>query len=68
MNWLDRYVAAVRRYLPARQRADVGEEIRSTLQEQMDEAIAREQYELAAKLRDEIAKMTKSLSGNSEKP
>lgn len=31
-------------------------EVGRTLQEQLDEAVAREQYELAAKLRDEIAR------------
>jgi hypothetical protein len=38
MNWLDWYVEAVRRYLPARVRDDVAEEIRSTLQERVDDA------------------------------
>jgi hypothetical protein len=37
MSWLDRYIEAVRRYLPAAQREDVGEEIRSLLQDQIDD-------------------------------
>lgn len=38
MNWLEWYVEAVRRYLPARVRDDVAEEIRSTLQERVEDA------------------------------
>ena len=37
MTWVDRYVAAVERSLPAAGREDVGEEIRSLLQEKLDE-------------------------------
>lgn len=38
MNWLERYVGHVKRYLPKPLRDDVGEEIRSLLQEKMSEA------------------------------
>ncbi len=37
MNWLDRYVWAVKRYLPKRMRDDIGEELQSLLEEKMDE-------------------------------
>lgn len=39
MNWIERYVAEVKRYLPARNREDVGEELQSLLEE---EVLARE--------------------------
>lgn len=35
MKWVNRYVAAVERYLPAASREDVGEEIRSLLEEKL---------------------------------
>lgn len=38
MNWLNRYVWAVKRYLPERMREDIGEELHSLLQERLDEA------------------------------
>jgi hypothetical protein len=38
MNWVDRYVAAVERSLPAAGREDVGEEIRSLLEEKLSDA------------------------------
>ena len=38
MSWVDRYVAAVERSLPAADREDVGEEIRSLLEEKLSEA------------------------------
>lgn len=36
MNWLDRYVAAVKRNLPGAVREDIGEEIRSLLEDKID--------------------------------
>ncbi|MEX2506860.1 MAG: hypothetical protein WD406_08065 [Pseudohongiellaceae bacterium] len=35
MNWIERYVAEVTRYLPARRRDDVGEELQSLLEEEL---------------------------------
>ena len=38
MNWLHRYVEAVKRYLPRAKRDDVGEELNSILEEKLEEA------------------------------
>ena len=38
MNWLDRYIESVKRYLPERSRDDIGDELRSVLEEKMDDA------------------------------
>ncbi|MBW2623463.1 MAG: hypothetical protein JRD68_11210 [Deltaproteobacteria bacterium] len=38
MNWLERYVAAVKRYLPSKIRDDVGEELLSLLEEKVEAA------------------------------
>lgn len=38
MNWLSRYVGAVKSYLPQRTRDDVGEELQALLEERLDEA------------------------------
>ncbi|HBX37792.1 MAG TPA: hypothetical protein DEG76_11085, partial [Pseudohongiella sp.] len=35
MNWIDRYVAEIKRYLPAKNRDDVAEELQSLLEEEV---------------------------------
>ncbi len=45
MSWLNRYIAAVKSYLPTRQRDDVGDELQSLLQERFEaeaEALGRD--------------------------
>lgn len=46
MNWGTRYVNAVKQYLPAKLRDDVGQELQSTLEEEFDEARERKGAEL----------------------
>ena len=41
MDWVDRYVEAVKRYLPRKQREDIGAELHSALEDKLTEA-ARE--------------------------
>lgn len=38
MNWIDRYIGAVKRYLPKPMREDVGEELHGILEEKLGEA------------------------------
>lgn len=53
MNWLERYVAGVKRYLPTKNREDIGEEIMSVLadkREAKEEILGREMNEKELKV------------------
>ena len=38
MTWVNRYVSGVRRYLPRKTRDDIGDELRSILDDKIEEA------------------------------